>query len=219
MRFFVMPNDALHRDGRGPRAGDLCRVREGVYVHGEIHACHDFRGELIIGRYRPVEGGDLVFFDNPTFKAKFYPAGTLNFVGVVEEFYYAASLGTGVQSYTAESLSQADLDELPFGIIKLRADGTILAFNKAEQELSRISHKRIVGRNFFTDIAPCTDVKAFRGRFKKFLAGDKETEDFEFTYNFRNGGTHVFIIFLRESSGVGYVLSIKAASQPAEVVA
>jgi photoactive yellow protein len=110
-------------------------------------------------------------------------------------------------------LSKAELDQLPFGVIKLGVDGTIFAFNKAERELSHIAHKKMVGKNFFTEIAPCSRVKAFQTRFQQFLKTGKESENFEFTYNFKQGTERVFIFFYRESESIGYVLSVRNGAQ------
>jgi photoactive yellow protein len=109
----------------------------------------------------------------------------------------------------AALLSRADLDALPFGVVRMDADGTIISFNKTERELSRVGHKRMIGRNFFEEIAPCANVRAFRGKFEKFLAGKKKSEEFEYTYDFRSGAVHVRLIFFKESDQIGYVLSSK----------
>ena len=84
-------------------------------------------------------------------------------------------------------MAQAKLNDLPYGAIELNADGTVLAFNKAEEELSRLSHKTIIGKNFFTQVAPCSDVKEFHGRFDAFMLGDRPIEEFDFTYRFPRG--------------------------------
>jgi photoactive yellow protein len=116
----------------------------------------------------------------------------------------------------AEFLSKTDLDQLPFGVIKLAVDGTILKFNKHEREVAHVGDKKLVSKNFFTEVAPCTKVKAFRDRFKKFLAGKQPSDNFEFTYTFPSGAAHVFILFFRESESIGYIVSTRAGEQRAE---
>jgi photoactive yellow protein len=62
-------------------------------------------------------------------------------------------------------LTDAQLDNISFGIIQIDAEGEILMFNDFEAGLTGRQKKAAIGRNFFTDVAICTDVPEFRGRF------------------------------------------------------
>ena len=64
-------------------------------------------------------------------------------------------------------LPEEKLNELPFGAIRLDKDGKILSFNKYEADLTGRDPNRVIGRNFFTEVAPCTNVKSFAGRYKE----------------------------------------------------
>lgn len=77
----------------------------------------------------------------------------------------------------------ATLDLLPYGIIVTDRDGTVLFYNQREEEIARRSRADVVGRNFFTDIAPCTSVAAFRSRFDQAVALDT-VATFEFVFPF-----------------------------------
>jgi photoactive yellow protein len=68
-------------------------------------------------------------------------------------------------------LSREELDNLPFGVIELNKSGEIISFNHAEERLSLRSKEGVIGKNFFTDVAPCADVKDYHGRFDDFLKG------------------------------------------------
>lgn len=57
-------------------------------------------------------------------------------------------------------LSDAQLDELPFGIIRVDRDGRISAYNAFEARAAGYEPSRVVGTPF-ADLAPCTMVKAF----------------------------------------------------------
>lgn len=82
-----------------------------------------------------------------------------------------------------DALSGAELDELPVGVIQLDRDGTVLQYNETESSLARLSQSDVVGRNFFREIAPCTAVRDFQGRFDEGVeAGDLDTT---FAYRFR----------------------------------
>lgn len=95
---------------------------------------------------------------------------------------------------------KAKLDDLPYGAIQLNAEGTIVAYNKAEYEMSRVSHRQAIGKNFFTDIAPCADIQEFHGRYDAFLKGERPSEEFRFKYKFDHASVHVLITFIRLDS-------------------
>ena len=58
---------------------------------------------------------------------------------------------------------------LPFGAIQLDREGTILQFNEYEANLSNRRAPETVGRNFFREVAPCTNVREFHGVFSDGL--------------------------------------------------
>ena len=92
------------------------------------------------------------------------------------------------------------LDELPFGIIDLDAQATVTAYNRTEADLAQLQAEKVIGRNFFTEVAPCAAVKEFQGRFQEFIDGDEQTMRFNFIFSFRHGPVEVDIFFLREKA-------------------
>lgn len=80
-------------------------------------------------------------------------------------------------------MTKQELDALPFGAIRLSAHGTILSYNATEARLTGRAPERVLGRNFFRDVAPCTDVQEFHGRFVELF---KEPGSLlsEFTFEF-----------------------------------
>ena len=103
-------------------------------------------------------------------------------------------------------LSETELDLLPFGVIRLDAAGTVLAYNRAEGELAGRHPAEVVGRNFFREVAPCTSVQAFQGSFLAFLQGEEPSRAFRFTFHFPTGSVPVQIAFLRAGDGVNVVV-------------
>jgi photoactive yellow protein len=77
-------------------------------------------------------------------------------------------------------LTRAQLDNISFGIIQIDAHGTIRKFNDAEAGMSGRQKKAAIGRNFFTDVAICTNVPDFRGRFDEGVRSGKLDVVFEF---------------------------------------
>lgn len=66
-----------------------------------------------------------------------------------------------------DGITPEELDKLPYGVIQLNLLGEVIAFNAAEERASGFSRNRVVGRNFFTEIAPCTNVQDFLGPFRQ----------------------------------------------------
>lgn len=82
--------------------------------------------------------------------------------------------------------SQAQLDALPLGVIELDPRGIVTAYNKAEARYSGLSPDRVLGRHFFTGVAPCTQVASFAGRFDRMVqatAPVRERLDFIFAFD------------------------------------
>lgn len=98
-------------------------------------------------------------------------------------------------------LSEAELDTLPFGVIELSGQGTVLAYNQAEQSLTGLAASQVCGRNFFGEVAPCTAVQGFQGEFQMFLTGSEPSRSFRFTFRFPSGTVRVRIMFLRKGDG------------------
>ncbi len=98
-------------------------------------------------------------------------------------------------------LSEQELDALPYGVIVLAADGAVLAYNRAESELAGRAAQEVVGRNFFTEVAPCTAVQAFQGAFEAFCREEAPPRTFQFTFRFPTGAVRVQIAFVRKGDG------------------
>lgn len=95
-------------------------------------------------------------------------------------------------------LGETAIDALPFGLIGVDFDGTIEQYNAYESRLARLSKDRVIGRNFFRDVAPCAAVQEFQGRFERFAQGTGDAaESFDFLFRFPFGRQHVNITFLR----------------------
>lgn len=92
-----------------------------------------------------------------------------------------------------DELSSKDMDTLPFGMIQLDRTGRILKFNQTEANLARINRDRQIGKNFFDDVAPCTKVREFYGRFLQGLRERALYETFGFVFKFDHGWRNVAI--------------------------
>jgi photoactive yellow protein len=92
-----------------------------------------------------------------------------------------------------ERCSAAELDQLPCGTIELDRQGLIRRYNQYEADLARRHKDSTVGKNFFTEVAPCTRVQEFYGRFLQGLERRQLYETFDFQFNFVHGPRPVLI--------------------------
>lgn len=102
-----------------------------------------------------------------------------------------------------ETLSESEIDELPFGAIRLDDAGLVQYYSAAERQLSGYGDRATLGKHFFADIAPCMDNDDFRGRVERALAAG--SLDIEFTYfgDFRDGDRELTVRIQSASNG-GY---------------
>jgi photoactive yellow protein len=98
------------------------------------------------------------------------------------------------------AMPAAELDSYPDGVITLDRNATIVRYNKTEAELARREGAQTLGRNFFRDVAPCTAVQEFQGRFQEFATKtDSGVERFDFVFLFAWGQQDVSIMMIRKA--------------------
>lgn len=105
-----------------------------------------------------------------------------------------------------DSLVREEFDRLPFGAIKLDRYGTILCVNEAEARLTGRTASSLLGRNFFTDIAPCTNVQEFAGRFREGVENGQLHVVFPYLFEFPKGPRRVWVtLFYSQDYGSAWV--------------
>lgn len=87
--------------------------------------------------------------------------------------------------------SSAEIDKLAFGAIQLDRTGRVLQYNAMEGQITGRDPRATVGKNFFTDVAPCTNKPAFKGEFDKGVASGKLNTMFEYTFDYNMKPTRV----------------------------
>jgi photoactive yellow protein len=93
-------------------------------------------------------------------------------------------------------LTSEQLNSLPYGVVIVDREGTVLGYNDTESRLAQVPRDRVLMRSFFRDVAPCAQVKEFEGRFHAFTRGETRSmvEQFDFVFNFAHGAQHVTIL-------------------------
>ena len=90
-------------------------------------------------------------------------------------------------------LSPAEIDQLAFGAVQLDATGKVLTYNATEAGITGRAPQDVIGKNFFRDVAPCTNSYAFRGVFDSGVkSGDLNTM-FEYVFDYNMAPTKVKI--------------------------
>lgn len=112
--------------------------------------------------------------------------------------------------FEVDRLDDAELDELPFGVICLDAQGTILRYSAAEARLARLDRTTVIGRRFFGEVAPCTDTPEFEGRFHRLVRGEtgEAIVRFDYLFDFEFGAQDVHIEMLRVPGADRYYLFV-----------
>ena len=106
-------------------------------------------------------------------------------------------------------MTPAELDGLAFGAVQLDAAGKVLVYNATEASITGRKAKDVVGRNFFTDVAPCTDNARFRGIFDAGVRANNLNTMFEYTFDYRMQPTKVKIHMKKALVGDTYWIFVK----------
>ncbi len=96
----------------------------------------------------------------------------------------------------ADRMSNEELDKLPYGMIQLDATGRILNYNAVESKLASLKKEDAIGKQFFTEIAPCTKVQDFYGRFKEGVIRESLDTSFRFHFAFKQNPRDVTVRLL-----------------------
>nr|WP_238314372.1 histidine kinase dimerization/phosphoacceptor domain -containing protein [Methylobacterium crusticola] len=83
-----------------------------------------------------------------------------------------------------DALAPDAIDRLPVGVIQVDGAGTVHVYNRAESAFSGRAPERVIGRNFFRDVAPCTRLPHFYGRFREGVRRGRLDATFSFVYGF-----------------------------------
>ena len=82
-------------------------------------------------------------------------------------------------------------NDLPFGLLKLDPAGTILEYNMGQEAITGILAKDVIGKNFFLDVAVCTQRPEFYGKFKEGLVKGVLNQIFDYVFDYRMVPTRV----------------------------
>lgn len=96
-----------------------------------------------------------------------------------------------------DHMNAEELDALPFGVVAMAKDGVVVAYNQLESAYAGLSPERVIGRNFFTEVAPCTNNFLVADRMRSALELD---ECVSYVFSVRLRPTEVTLRLLRSEA-------------------
>ena len=96
--------------------------------------------------------------------------------------------------YNLGHLSRDQADGANFGIVKVDDQGQILLYNKYESELAGVPVASAEGKNFFTQVAICTNNRLFFGKFKDGVTSGHLDSSFNYVFTYKMKPTNVMIL-------------------------
>mgnify|MGYP000001287489 CR=1 FL=1 len=106
-------------------------------------------------------------------------------------------------------MSTQDLDNLAFGAVELDGNGNILRYNTAEGDITGRNPKDVIGKNFFHDVAPCTNSPEFYGKFKSGVKDGRLNAIFEYTFDYKMRPTKVKVQMKKDPKKDSYWIFVK----------
>jgi len=98
------------------------------------------------------------------------------------------------------TLSRAAADAQGFGVIRVADDGAVELYNTWESTLAGVPVSSAEGRNFFTQVAPCTNNRLVFGKFKDGVQQGQLDVEFNYTFTYKMKPTNVAIRLYRHAA-------------------
>ena len=100
---------------------------------------------------------------------------------------------------------------LPFGAVMLDRNGTIVRYNKSESVIASRVPEDVMGKNFFSEVAPCAKGKRFHGEFLKFHQTGQINVMFDYKFAYKGANVAVKIHMKSQPDGQHCWLFVKRA--------
>lgn len=106
---------------------------------------------------------------------------------------------------TLQRASKEQLHGAPFGILQVDDDGTVEFYNQYETDVVEVDLEVAEGDNFFTEVAPCTNNRLFRGRFDEGVQEGELNELFTYTFTYKVRPTLVDVHLYRDEADQNWI--------------
>ena len=98
----------------------------------------------------------------------------------------------------AGTMNKPQADLCPFGCVQVDDAGRVLTYNRYLSEMSGVSAKQAAGKNYFTQVNPCTNNPMFYGAFKRGVAAGQMDEHFAYLFTHQMRPTPVKVHLVRD---------------------
>ncbi|MBC7419895.1 MAG: photoactive yellow protein [Bdellovibrio sp.] len=95
------------------------------------------------------------------------------------------------------------------GIVEVDDTGAIKIYNKYESDLAGVALSNAVGKNFFIQVAPCTNNRLFMGTFKTGVQLGNMDKKFNYTFTYKMKPTPVTIHLYRDTQSARNFIFVK----------
>ncbi|HYC03193.1 MAG TPA: photoactive yellow protein [Azospirillaceae bacterium] len=107
------------------------------------------------------------------------------------------------------TMSAKEIDSLAFGAVQMDGTGKIMQYNAAEGDITGRDPKAVIGKNFFTEVAPCTNTPAFKGAFDAGVKAGNLNTMIEYTFDYNMKPTKVKVHMKKALVGESYWVFVK----------
>jgi photoactive yellow protein len=92
-----------------------------------------------------------------------------------------------------DKCDESSLDTLDFGVIRMTLNGVVVGYNALESRLAGLAPARVLGKHFFTEVAPCTNNYLVASRYEECAALD-ERLPYVFTLRMRPRNVEIRLV-------------------------
>jgi photoactive yellow protein len=95
------------------------------------------------------------------------------------------------------SLTDVELDALPYGVVGIDDEGVVTRYNATEANFTHLKADQVIGQNFFTQIAKCTNNSLVMGQFFKGISAGNLDVKIHYTFTYVMRPTNVIMHLIR----------------------
>jgi photoactive yellow protein len=97
------------------------------------------------------------------------------------------------------NLTAEQADKLPYGVVKLDDQGNIEIYNQYNTDhFADFGNKSVIGKNYFNEVAPCSNNFIFSGRFHRGVENDFLDNVFDYCFTYKMMPTDVRVHLYRD---------------------
>lgn len=108
------------------------------------------------------------------------------------------------------SLTSAEADSLNFGVVKLDSNGNVLIYSRYNAtEFTDFGGKSVIGKNYFSEVAPCSNNFLFSGRFLRGVEQGMLDNGFEYVFTYKIAPTKVMVHLYHDATSATNWIFVK----------